>query len=211
VLLLSVAGLYWMTKEHRTEALLVIAAFLGMMIAFSMRSVDFFDFGASFGAREYLPVVPFLMLPLASYLKNSSFTIFKVLLIASIFINVIGLQNWEWLVGGANNVYIAEPYRSEVNSFKMLANPLKDFYFPLFLKNGPRARIVENLIDGIDVFDVRHAFSTENKHPFVTVLPLIVIMALIWHENIGIKRILEALKDNPELAFVPAILYLLLI
>jgi len=211
VLLLSVAGLYWMLKERRTEALLIIAAFAGMLVMFSMRGVDFFDFGASFGARNYLPVLPFMMLPLASYLKNSNFTVFKALFVASVFISFIGLQNWEWAIGGTNSVYIAEPYRSEVSSLAPLVNPLKDHYFPLFLQSGPRARIVENLLQGKDAFDVRHAFAGDNPYPFVTLMPLLAALVVIWHSDISIRRMIDAVKKIPEIFFVPLVMSLLLI
>jgi 4-amino-4-deoxy-L-arabinose transferase-like glycosyltransferase len=208
-LILSVIGFYWMFKKYKQETLLIALAFIGLLITFSMRDINFFDFGSSFGARNYLPIIPFLMLPLMFSLRKINFTVFKILLIISIFVNIIGLQNWEWVIGEEKSVYIAEVYRNKINSFEILANPIKDYYLPLFLANGPRARIVENIFDGKEVFEIRHEFSSFNKHPFITLIPLILILIVIWFKEFSFQEILNVLINNPEIIFVPLILVLI--
>lgn len=214
ILILSLVGFYWMFKNYKQETLLILLGLIGFLIVFSMRDVNFFDFGSSFGARNYLPILPFLMIPLCFVIKNSRltlFTLFKILLIISVFNNIIGLQNWEWAIGDTYSVYIAQQYRSKINSLEVLANPLKNHYFPLFLQNGPRARVIENILKGSQMLEIRQLFSTINPYPFITVIPLILILVGIWYKEFSFQKIFSILKNNPEIIFIPLIWGLVLL
>jgi hypothetical protein len=190
ILLFSIFGFFWMWKKHKKETILILLGFIGYLIIFSMRDINFFDFGSSFGARNYLIIIPFLMLPLAYSIKKINPFILYLFLGISIFTNIIGLQNWEWKIGETYSVYIAEPYRSKINSFEVLYNPLFQHYLPLFLKNGPRVRIVESFLIN-KPFEIRHIMGENSPFPYVTSIPIILILILIWHKEIwrNLKRL----------------------
>jgi 4-amino-4-deoxy-L-arabinose transferase-like glycosyltransferase len=211
VLLFSLLGTFWAIRKYKYETLIILFSFLGFLIAFSMRDVNFFDFGSCFGARYYVSLMPFFMFLMCFALEKIDFFVFKILLIISVFNNILGLQNWESLIGDTYSVYIAEPYRSKINSFEVLANPLKTHYFPLFIENGPRARIVENLLEGRNIFEVRHFFSTKNNYPFITLIPLVFILLFIWRREFKSARIFKFLLENPEIIYIPIIQSLLLL
>jgi hypothetical protein len=149
------------------------------------------------------------MLPLFFSIQKLPFTIFKIFLILSVFINFIGLQNWEFIVGDKFSVNVAPEYQARVNSFEVLANPLKEHYLPLFLKNGPRSRIFEHLIEGNINIDIRHFASTSVKYPFLSLLPLTVLVFFIWRKEFIFSEFLSILKRNPEIIFVPIIFLLI--
>jgi len=208
ILLLSIVGLYYMVKKEKKEAFLISLIFISFLAILSGR-VTIWDFGSCFGGRYYLPVIPLLMLPLMYSFKKMNIDIIKTFLIISIFFNIIGLQNWEWMTGDRYSVQVSPYYQSRVNSFEILANPLKDHYLPLFIRNGPRARIVENLISEKPI-DIRHISSSTSEHPFITLIPLLVLLSLVWIKEIRTFNFLQFFKENTEIVFIPFIIVLLL-
>jgi hypothetical protein len=208
ILLLSIIGFYYMLRKLKLETILIFTLFTSFLLIMSGRE-SIWEFGSAFGGRYYLPIVPFLMLPLFFAIQKLPFTIFKILLILSVFINFIGLQNWEFIIGDKFSVNVAPEYQARVNSFEVLANPLKEHYLPLFLKNGPRSRIFEHLIEGNVNIDIRHFASTSVKYPFLALLPLTVLVFFIWRKEFTFSEFLSILKRNPEIIFVPIIFLLI--
>jgi len=49
-------------------------------------------------------------------------------------------------------MWLFSPYS---NSFEPLPDPLREHYFPLFLKNGPRSLVLKYLLEGRLDIDIR--------------------------------------------------------
>ncbi len=204
ILALSLVGLFYMYKKYKTESLFISFIFISFLIAFSMLFVWWG--GTAFGPRYLLPVIPFLMIPLLYAFEKTNFKIISFLLLISIFTNVLGLQTWENLIVEPNDIKISSEYKERVNTLQLLNNPLYDYYLPLFIENGPRSRIFENLISGDYNVDIRdnplskmEAFPKSRiplfslpflgivflKLRFLSLLPLAIILFLIWRREIS--------------------------
>jgi hypothetical protein len=109
------------------------------------------DGGTSFGQRYFLPSVPLLTMGLFFFLdKSNGITkkVFFIILLISIIINLFGTQNWEWIVGEEHSVLMREDiiYKAS-NSFAVIANPIADYYIPMFVKYGFISRLLEGTLD----------------------------------------------------------------
>jgi len=206
VLALSFIGLFFMLKSHKAEALLVLMIFLSLLAINSLWWA--WEGGTAFGARHLLPAVPFLMIPLVFAFEKITPRITNPLLAASVFFMIIGLGPWEWIGQPYTVMLPADVTLKARTTLDMLANPLKDHYFPLFMQSGPRSLIAESLFSG--KLDIRQEAMSEaaNAHPFVTVLPLLAALAIIWKDSL--KELPRLLKENPEIFIVPLLLAVLL-
>jgi hypothetical protein len=207
VLALSFIGLFFMRKHHIAEALTVLAVFSSMLAINSLWWA--WEGGTAFGARHLLPAVPLLMIPMVFAFENITPRITNTLLVASVFFMIIGLGPWEWIGLPYTVILPADVTLKARTTLDVLANPLKDHYFPLFLQSGPRSLIAESLFNG--KLDMRQEAMAEsaNAHPFVTMAPLLAALALIWKDNL--KDIPRLLKENPEVTIVPLLLAVMMI
>jgi hypothetical protein len=174
-----------MYKEFKKETLLIIFIFISFLILNS--SWWAWWGGACFGPRHLTPTIPFLILPL-SYIINKtekklSRYVVIVLVLISIFINFAGLQAINDEVASKHSVNMAPEYKNKVNTFQIIQNPLFDYYLPLFLKQGPRSRIFEDVIN-FEPPDVRYSFLSQSEifysPPFLCLVPLLLVMFIIW-------------------------------
>ena len=142
-LIFSFYGLYLMYKEgKRAESYLLAILFFLILLATSLYPNWWGNY--SFGPRRLLILIPFLIVPLGFYLKESdrnsiSRKLFVVLVIISIGINFMGTQVWSGL-GDTRDI------DKELDSWKPLKNPIATKYIPLTVQNGPRSILLENLI-----------------------------------------------------------------
>lgn len=201
IILLSLLGLYYMYKEYRLESLLILSFLVSFLFLFSM--VSGWWGGTSFGPRYLMPIIPFLMIPMIYSFRKINIKIIFCLVIVSIFINFLGLQNWENEIVDSNTLRLLPNYQEKVNSFQTLENPLGDYYLPLFFDHGPRSRIFESIMnnDFHDIRDVKDTFSTNNfysspisisipsgiltfKISFITISFLLIAIFLIWRKEL---------------------------
>lgn len=213
VLILSFIGLFYMYKEHKLETVVITLIFTSFLFVFSMM-VGWWG-GTSYGMRYMLPVIPFLMLPLIYIFKKLNFRLIIILVTLSIFVNILGLQTWENNIIDGNNILINDTFQEKIDNIQFLYNPLYDYYLPLFLKNGPRSRIFEHLINGDMNIDIRDTdFSKPHmkdriflftlnpfgfillKTQFLSMIFLGIIIFIIWK-----KEIIEFLIHKINLSY----------
>jgi len=190
ILLASLIGLFFMFKKYRTETILIILGLILLLLMISMRKTWWGGYG--FGNRYLLPIVPFLMLPLAFALNKINKKLVIVFLSVSILINFLGLQPaeefaYDWVAMDINPNWLANQ-----NSFQILSNPLREHYLPLTLQYGPRSGIFEHLVNGYASIDIRFPplskgidFPFSKFHiPFLVLLPIFLIEIIIWNKEI---------------------------
>lgn len=148
VLILSIPGLFIMRKKYNLETFFSFFLLFSFTLAISMRRVWWGGF--CFGERYFLPITPFLFIPVIYLigLKEKVRKIFFILATVSIFFNVLGLNFAEDYAYDWSSMDVRENWLKDQNSFKILYNPIFDHYLPQFLKYGPRSRILEELLNG---------------------------------------------------------------
>jgi len=191
-LLFSIPGFILMFKKQKKEVLLIIFSLLLLTAVISMRRIWWG--GCCFGERYLLPLIPFLFFPISYFVKRFGIKCLIPFFILSFFINLIGLQRGEEYAYDLNKMEASEIILEYESSFKILFNPLKDHYLPLFLKYGPRSPFFEHLINGNFIIDVRVPHISKGTDfpfskfyiPFLCLLPLAVLTFLIWRKEIKI-------------------------
>jgi hypothetical protein len=153
--------------------------------------------GHSFGNRYLLPIVPLLMLPLASVFDRVGKRVIIALILVSAGINFLGLQPAEELAYDWKSMDVSSEWLAGQDSFQILANPLFEHYLPLAIQYGPRSAVFEHLINGHVSIDTRFPplskgaeFPFSGFHvPFLSLLPVILAWTVIWNKEIA--RVLE--------------------
>lgn len=168
ILIISIIGLFFMYRAYKKETIL-IALFFTMFLIYNSNIIIPWG-GSCFGPRHLLPVLPFLMIPLAFSFERFNFRIISIFVILSIIINIIGMQIPEQSPLLQNNGLIRF-----YQDFGVDKSPLKDHYLPLFIENkGPRSAILESLFDdnafivmylliGISLYLIYRSFSFFKK------------------------------------------------
>jgi len=167
ILLLSIPGLYFMYKQFKIESFLIIFIFLLFLLINSSLIEDWWG-GAFFGPRHLTYIIPFLVIPSIFVLNNSNRLIkilFILLFVYSVFINISSLQPKVDELLGPDGVNVAEKYKSKINSFEFLANPIFDYYIPRFFEFGPRSRLIESIVNH-EPLDIRFV-TPESREPFI--------------------------------------------
>lgn len=202
ILAFSFIGFYYMYKEFKIETLLFIIIFIIYLLLIS--SWWAWWGGLCFGPRQLLPIVPFITIPLIYSFKKINLKFLMIFVLFSIFVNFVGLQTL--IPFPSVGLDLTPAYKNKVNSFEILANPIFENYIPLFLKNGPRSRIFESLLNLR--FDIRHwspQFGEEDQYlkineinlfslnfigkimlrvPFLCLIPILLIILLIWSKDL---------------------------
>lgn len=194
VLLLSIFGLFYMKKKFKYEALFFLLIFISYLILTSARTT--WQGGYTFGPRYLYYTVPFLLIVVGFTFKDfdSRFIklIFTVLLLFSLFSNILSLQLMEDSIIDPNTLLIQSKYQVLTDSFGSLPNVLYGYYLPFFMKYGPRSMIIENLASGHFDIDIRdNPFSRDWQYPYhsnsgdIWVYPLILLVPLVvWYNEI---------------------------
>jgi len=190
VLFLSFIGMFYMHKEYRTESLLILCIFISFLIVLSMRTSWWGGYG--FGNRYLFSVIPFLVIPIIYAFKKANFKLILILVLISIFVNFLGLQNPEDYISDIHTMAMKKEYLEKLNTLEPFPNPLQSYYLPLFLKYGPRSRIFESISNGQYSIDIRvFPLSKESNFPFddfyipfLCLVPLLIICLLIWKSDL---------------------------
>lgn len=167
-LIFSLLGLYHLYKENKKY---VVLSFL-TMLSVSLPLISYFgaSFHFGFGPRRLLIMLPIFLLPILYVFKKINKKLLLTLIVISILINLTGLQAWE---GDSSDIKNRPQAFRELRPWK---NPLKDHYFPLFVKEGPRSILLENLLlnQKISIWNVP---GTERNHKSLTrtEIPLITL------------------------------------
>jgi len=182
---LSIFGIFYMYKKYKIETSLILILFFILTIIYSCSW-----FGFSFGPRNLSSLIPFLVIPLFFVIEKNK-KIFYLFLIPTIFIGLLSLEFWL-------------PASQEI--FTISSDPFLQHYFPLFLNNGPRSILFENLIlnKEIDIRLTPHSCGLISpviqkteipilssslgiitlKMPFLCLIPLVIVVFLIWRKQI---------------------------
>lgn len=178
ILLLALPGLLQMWRDdRRRHALSIIGVFLAFTLLFSTRTKTWYG-GYCFGLRYMVPIIPFLVIPIAYTFKKYGVRPIVVLATLSILINLLGLQVMEDRILDPRTVYISEFYLEVQNTPEVLYNPIIEHYLPKSLEHGPRSRLFESVVyEGkIDIRD--RGKPPADYKPFSSILPLIVALGL---------------------------------
>jgi hypothetical protein len=153
-------------------------------------------------------MLPFFVIPVVYCLKKIDLRIISILLIISFLVNLSSTENW----GYVSDVVIKDccdmnlNYANNVNTFKIITNPIfEKNLFDLF-KFGPRSRLIESFLFGKWAFDVRGGWPYVNSmeeprilniklftlNPFgfvfmkvflITTLVIFALIILIWRKS----------------------------
>ncbi len=170
VLLLSLIGLFFMLKNYKPEVLFMLFSTIGVILFYSFNGLWWF--GTSFGPRNLLIIIPFLIIPLLFVFKRINIYIIFAVLFFSFLINLSAHQILEQdIVSIETGVNYSPEYWSKLDSFKPIANPLFEYYLPLFFKQGPQSLLLEKLF-GINLF------------PFINIIFLSIIVIFFWRKEV---------------------------
>jgi len=153
-----------MYKKYKIETILILSYFFIILIYNSQLNI--WNGGSSFGARHFVILIPFLMLPLAYSFKKIDIKILMTFVIISIIFNFVGVQAFR------DNTYTdVIIFNERFHSFQPIANPIFERYIPMFIKLGPDSRLLFSSLG------IKHT-------PFLNVKILLVMIALIWSADI---------------------------
>jgi hypothetical protein len=176
-----------MFKEgYRGESILVTILFISYLLVFSARERTWYG-GYCFGLRYLMPVMPFLIIGLVFIMKRINQYFVILVIIASITVNFLGLQWMEDGMVDRNTLVMSKSYLEKQHSFQVLLNPLKDHYWPLFKRYGPRSRLFESVWYE-EALNIRDSVRPPRRYrPFSALLPvsiLILVVSLINFERL---------------------------
>jgi hypothetical protein len=222
-LFLSLLGTILMVKKKKLESCIILIVFILMWVYTSIYSRWWGDF--SFGPRRLILAIPFLVLGIPSIIEKFGLKFFLPFFIASLITNLLGLQMWLSL----ENVLpppIDKTYVERVENFQIFANPLKDIYFPNFLRNGPRSLLFENFIFNREI-NIKFGKNIEHlekyrielfslpfvtialKIPFLCLVPLTIVVFLIWSKDIFQANKVRKFLDRKIVSMMIIILILI--
>jgi hypothetical protein len=219
ILFLSFLGVLLMFKKKKLECCIILIIFLIFISIWTFQSLNLRWWGDfSFGPRRLLLLVPFLVLGLPYTIQKFGLKIVIPFFLISLFNNLLGLQMWLSL----ENVLpppIDKTYVERVENFQIFANPLKDIYFPNFLRNGPRSLLFENFIFNREI-NIKFGKNIEHlekyrielfslpfvtialKIPFLCLVPLAIVVFLIWSKDIFQANKVRKLLDRKIVSMI---------
>jgi len=191
LLILSLIGLFFMYKKDKKTVIFIIFSLILLCLAVRLSTGMWWQ-GSSFGPRFLLLIIPFLTLPLALFVKKLNKSVLLVILFVCIFINLLGMQEFEqsitvskWDRPNSISEVIRNTmteYQDKIYSMKPLGNPLFTYYMPLFFRYGPRSILIEKIL-GFRLL------------PFLNVFVLMIIVSFIWKKEL-IRKIKKDFKIN---------------
>jgi len=203
ILIFSFIGLVYAYKKYKIESMLIVFLFTLFLVIIPFQFLIWWGAFSGVGLRYMLPVVPFLMIPLISALKKIDLKILILPLCFSIFVNFLLLQYGEDTISMMN----PSQYEEKLKNFQVLSDPLINHYLPLFLRNGPRSILFENILlnKKIDIRLTPHSCGLTPpilqksevllftlpfigiialKLPFLSLVPIFLVIFLIWKKEI---------------------------
>jgi hypothetical protein len=160
VLLFSFIG-FFLAKKYKLEFLLLFFSIFFAFLFYSIYAVEWWYGWVSYGPPRVLTMLmPFFVMGLANFLDRFDFKFLIPFFIVSLVNNFLLLQYGEDKI----SMLPWEEYKSKMENFQVLSNPLFEHYLPLTLINGPRSILLENLI-------IDKKISIDLKHPYNPITP----------------------------------------
>lgn len=207
ILIFSIIGIVYIYKKYRIESVLLLFLFILFICIIPFQVLIWWGAFSGFGLRYLLPTIPFLMIPLAELIKKINYKLLIIPLVISIFVNFLLLQYGEDAISSMN----PSEYENKLKTFEVLSNPLINHYLPLFSYNGPRSILFENLIlnkkidirltphscgltppvigkTKINLLTLKSIGILSLKTPFISLIPISIIILAIWKKEI-LKKI----------------------
>ena len=188
ILILLPFGLFYFSKRYKNEAIFIALLFLFHTIGSLLFSYQILIVGAFFGQKIFVPIIPFLMIPILYLLYHFWRSKVKYLIILlsiySIFITLSSLQP------KIDPITDINAFSGKISSLEIYSNPLYNYYIPQLLQYGPRSRILERAIN-LQPIDIRFLTSKDREYflyfynyiPFLALFPISFSIALIgWNE-----------------------------
>jgi len=198
ILFLSLVGFYWMSKKYKKEVIMILIPFIVLLYFISTRY--FWWGGFSFGPRYLIYIIPFFFIPLIYSFKKIPKTIWLPVLLLTLILSSFSITQWEDELLDPSTVKMREKYEEGIDSFEILRNPISEHYIPIFLKNGLRSRIFEELLYDPYKIDIRdfHQIRVREvklftlipfgilvlKIPFLIISIFLLIITLIWRKKL---------------------------
>ena len=187
---LSLLSIFLMYKKFKLESILLTVFMIPTLIFIGgVWSGNFFS------SKWLAFFAPFMFLPYIFFIKKFGLKIAAVILIYSLAVNFITLQE---IVNPSYYGYPYTLYNSEFvkKIYTLDVNPLVDYYFPRFLQNGPRSKIFEGLISW-KIPDIHYSEFNYNDITvlyvyrdiklitrFLCLVPLTFFILIIWRNEI---------------------------
>lgn len=169
IFLFSVPGLYMMRKKYPNEALIISIICIVVLIWNATRWTWWCNSGLQ--CRRFLIFLPFLTLAVAIFLKKMKLRYILPISIWMILNGLLVLQRPD-RIGGIMYGYNTSLVKFSVLSYyHLIASPLLDYYFPLFLRFGPLSHVINKII-GFQI------------PVFVNLFAVICIIIFIWYKSI---------------------------
>jgi len=209
ILLIALIGFFNKKTNYKNELIFILISVV-LLIYVVSGFWAWWGGAGLFGPRYLIFIMPFLLLPLIFSIKKINLKILKILIVISILINLSGLQKWVAINENPATLVLDYNAKEKVASLKIISSPIQEYYFPLFLTNGPRSKILESVLDGkIDIRDKYYLFD-DSKMPFFSLLPVGLFLFFVWRKNISIVKFKNFITNNKEIFIVTIFLIFLL-
>lgn len=169
ILVLSLFGVRSLYKNNRKVAILLLSISL-LLLFFTAGLQSWWCHGGG-SCRRFLPLIPFLFIPIMYAAKRINYRALIILSIISILFNLLTIQAYDSL-GGYPYGILETTYRyTIIQFFDYIANPLFGHYLPLFLVFGPKSNLIERII----------GFGLP---PFINLLFIAFALSMIWFKEL---------------------------
>lgn len=179
VLLFFIPGILYMYTKGKKLSLEILILF--MSFVFLHLLLMNWHAGASFGARYFVPILPFLMIPISFLIDRfKSNKIFCFVLVVFISVSTFHMfLGFNGLADEMGHMRVDDPELSEYfanyYSFKTLDNPLYNEYLPRFKSRGASSEFLNSLFEGS--FDLtKRTYSGEVRNTYIGSLPFLGII-----------------------------------
>ncbi|MFH1511433.1 MAG: hypothetical protein ABIF10_07105 [Candidatus Woesearchaeota archaeon] len=169
ILILSFTGITQFYRKDRQLALFLLFPFI-VLLLFVAGSYDWWCHGGG-SCRRFLPITPFLFLPLTLALKRIPTIIIAAFAAVSILMNLLTVNPYEGLGGYPYGVLETTVRYTIIQFFDTIASPLSGHYLPLFLQFGPQSGLIEKIL----------CFSII---PFLNVMIVVPLIFMIWFSTV---------------------------
>ncbi len=158
ILIFSIIGLFLMFREDRRLSLFIMFIFAAYLLFNS--TLQMWGGGNSFGVRHMIPVLPFLMLPLAYSFRRFGSKIYPYIIISILFMSV-GLADYQQTKDLS--------FGSLRDNTALFANNIKVLAF-----RGPVSQLFQRII-----------LNRVDFLPYSNVLLILMLIALVWGDQIS--------------------------